>query len=261
MTLGEKIRTLRKHAQLSQEALAEQLGVSRQAVSKWENDGGLPETEKLIKMAKLFHVSLDTFINDAEDIAPHESVASSDKSDLISHAMAEAYLNFRYYRCQRIGLAVLLLIASLGLTFFLSDLVMLLLMLIDIVAVAQLILVAAADNPYKELQQQTPNLAPETQHLLIIQYHHEQPRLQRELFFGIICIGIGLLLLPLLFPIEWQASQESTLSSDFADNLALASGMVFTGFGTALCIFAVGRMRAYRHLLGKDLSITKERPL
>lgn len=82
MTLGEKIRTLRKNAQLSQEALAEQLDVSRQAVSKWENDNGLPETEKLIKMAKLFHVSLDTFINDAEDIAPAASAASAEDEQL-----------------------------------------------------------------------------------------------------------------------------------------------------------------------------------
>ncbi len=150
MTLGEKIRTLRKNAQLSQEALAEQLDVSRQAVSKWENDNGLPETEKLIKMAKLFHVSLDTFINDAEDIAPAASAASAEDEQL-SLAAAEGYLDFRCHRCQRVGLAVLLLIASLGLTFFLSDLVMLLLMLIDIVAIAQLILVAAADNPYQSL--------------------------------------------------------------------------------------------------------------
>lgn len=257
MTLGEKIRTLRKNAQLSQEALAEQLDVSRQAVSKGENDNGLPETEKLIKMAKLFHVSLDTFINDAEDIAPAASAASAEDEQL-SLAAAEGYLDFRCHRCQRVGLAVLLLIASLGLTFFLSDLVMLLLILIDIVAIAQLILVAAADNPYKELKQQPPLLSSETRHILMTRYTDERPRLQRELFFSIICIGIGLLLLPLLFPADWLPSYELTLSSDVADNLALASGMVLTGFGTALCIFSVGRIRAYRHLLGTQSSTLKE---
>lgn len=258
MTLGEKIRTLRKNAQLSQEALAEQLDVSRQAVSKWENDNGLPETEKLIKMAKLFHVSLDTFINDAEDIAPSASAASADNDEQLSLAAAEGYLDFRYHRCQRVGLAVLLLIASLGLTFFLSDLVMLLLMLIDIVAIAQLILVAAADNPYKELKQQSPLLSSETRHILMTRYTDERPRLHRELFLSIICIGIGLLLLPLLFPADWLSSYALALSSDVADNLALASGMVLTGFGTALCIFSVGRIRAYRHLLGTQSSTSKE---
>lgn len=257
MTLGEKIRTLRKNAQLSQEALAEQLDVSRQAVSKWENDNGLPETEKLIKMAKLFHVSLDTFINDAEDIAPAASAASAEDEQL-SLAAAEGYLDFSYHRCQRVGLAVLLLIASLGLTFFLSDLVMLLLMLLDIVAIAQLILVAAADNPYKELKQQPPLLSSETRHILMTRYTDERPRLQRELFLSIICIGIGLLLLPLLFPADWLSSYALALSSDVADNLALASGMVLTGFGIALCIFSAGRIRAYRYLLGTHSSTSKE---
>ena len=258
MTLGEKIRTLRKNAQLSQEALAEQLDVSRQAVSKWENDNGQPETEKLIKMAKLFHVSLDTFINDAEDIAPAASAASADNDEQLSLAAAEGYLDFSYHRCQRVGLAVLLLIASLGLTFFLSDLVILLVVLLDIVAIAQLILVAAADNPYKELKQQPPLLSSETRHILMTRYTDERPRLQRELFLSIICIGIGLLLLPLLFPADWLSSYALALSSDVADNLALASGMVLTGFGTALCIFSAGRIRAYRHLLGTQPSTSKE---
>lgn len=59
MTFGEKIQKLRREAGLSQESFAEQLGVSRQAVSKWETDRGYPETEKMIRISKLFHVTLD----------------------------------------------------------------------------------------------------------------------------------------------------------------------------------------------------------
>ena len=47
MTFGEKLYKLRKARGLSQEALAEKLHTSRQAVSKWENDNGYPETEKI----------------------------------------------------------------------------------------------------------------------------------------------------------------------------------------------------------------------
>ena len=43
MTLGQRIQELRKQSGLSQEALGEALGVSRQAVSKWEGDNGIPE--------------------------------------------------------------------------------------------------------------------------------------------------------------------------------------------------------------------------
>lgn len=58
MTLGRHIQELRKTAGLSQESLGEALGVSRQAISKWESDGALPEIDKLIAMSRLFGVSV-----------------------------------------------------------------------------------------------------------------------------------------------------------------------------------------------------------
>ncbi len=58
MTLGQRIQSFRKEAGLSQEALGEALHVSRQAVSKWEGDGGVPELDTLILMSRLFHVRL-----------------------------------------------------------------------------------------------------------------------------------------------------------------------------------------------------------
>lgn len=62
MTFGEKLYKLRKARGLSQEALAEKLHTSRQAVSKWENDNGYPETEKIILISKLFQISLDDLL-------------------------------------------------------------------------------------------------------------------------------------------------------------------------------------------------------
>lgn len=64
MTFGEKIQKLRKEAGLSQEELSYQLEVSRQAISKWERDNGYPETEKIVRMSKLFNVSLDYLLNE-----------------------------------------------------------------------------------------------------------------------------------------------------------------------------------------------------
>ncbi len=60
MTFGEKLQDLRKKAGMSQDTLAEKLEVSRQAVSKWERDEAMPETEKVIRIARLFGVSMDT---------------------------------------------------------------------------------------------------------------------------------------------------------------------------------------------------------
>ena len=59
MTLGEKIQEMRKMHAMSQDALAEKLEVSRQAVSKWERDEAMPETDKIIRLAQVFGVSTD----------------------------------------------------------------------------------------------------------------------------------------------------------------------------------------------------------
>ena len=57
-TLGQRIAAQRKKIGLSQEALAEKLDVSRQAVSKWESDGAIPEIDKLIALCKIFDVRI-----------------------------------------------------------------------------------------------------------------------------------------------------------------------------------------------------------
>ena len=62
MSLGENIYKLRTGKRLSQEDFAAAMEVSRQSVSKWENNMAVPELEKLIKMAKLFDVSLDELV-------------------------------------------------------------------------------------------------------------------------------------------------------------------------------------------------------
>ena len=59
MTLGNRISALRKDKKLSQEFVAETLNVSRQAVSKWENDLSSPDTENLIALAKLLDVDVE----------------------------------------------------------------------------------------------------------------------------------------------------------------------------------------------------------
>lgn len=59
MSFAENLKTIRKKSNITQEQLADMLGVSRQAVSKWESEGGYPETETLLLLAKEMDVSLD----------------------------------------------------------------------------------------------------------------------------------------------------------------------------------------------------------
>ena len=64
MNLGNNLQYLRRMMnRMTQEELAERMGVSRQTVSKWELDTATPELEKLVELAKLFNVSLDELIN------------------------------------------------------------------------------------------------------------------------------------------------------------------------------------------------------
>lgn len=68
MTLGEKIKELRKKANISQEELAEKVGVSRQAVTKWESDAGLPDLDNLKSIASLFNISIDELLDYKRDL-------------------------------------------------------------------------------------------------------------------------------------------------------------------------------------------------
>ena len=79
LTLNEKLQRLRKEHNLSQEKVAELVGVSRQSVSKWEIGLSKPDTENLIHLAEIYHVSLDELITASEpveqlsgqDVKPH----------------------------------------------------------------------------------------------------------------------------------------------------------------------------------------------
>lgn len=73
MKLSEKIYDCRKKAGLSQEALAEKLGVSRQAVSKWETGEAVPELEKLLRLSQAFGVSTDWLLSEEEPEEPGPS--------------------------------------------------------------------------------------------------------------------------------------------------------------------------------------------
>ena len=64
MTIGEKIGKLRVAKGISQEQLAEQLGVSRQSVSKWEMDQALPQIDKVVLFCELFSVSCDDLLRE-----------------------------------------------------------------------------------------------------------------------------------------------------------------------------------------------------
>ena len=66
MEIGNKINQLRKLSGMTQEQLAEKLNVSRQTISKWEAGGTSPDLDSIVKVSKIFHVSLDDLLTEGE---------------------------------------------------------------------------------------------------------------------------------------------------------------------------------------------------
>lgn len=66
MSIGQKLKEARKKAGLSQEQLAEKLCVSRQAITKWESDKGIPDVENLQNIGRLFGVSIDFLLDNGD---------------------------------------------------------------------------------------------------------------------------------------------------------------------------------------------------
>jgi len=103
MMIGGKIQALRIKSGLSQEMLAERLGVTRQSVSKWELGQAVPETEKIVDMSRLFHVTTDELllVNEDSYLKPNKNVLHLGSIYLIvkdfqrSIAFYEAFLSMR----------------------------------------------------------------------------------------------------------------------------------------------------------------------
>ncbi len=73
MTTGERIQKQRKKKNFTQEQFAEMLGVTRQAVSKWESDQSLPEIDKIMALSDLFEVSTDYILKGVDSVSQVES--------------------------------------------------------------------------------------------------------------------------------------------------------------------------------------------
>ena len=72
-TMGQTIRRLRKERNLTQEELAEQLNITYQAVSRWENDTGMPDISQIVPLATVFGVTTDVLFNVAGTNAAEEA--------------------------------------------------------------------------------------------------------------------------------------------------------------------------------------------
>ncbi|MDE7233813.1 MAG: helix-turn-helix domain-containing protein, partial [Ruminiclostridium sp.] len=92
MILADKIISLRKRSGWSQEELAEQLGVSRQSVSKWEGAQSVPDLDKILQLSKIFGVSTDYLLKDEIEEAEPAFSESGSRLPRVSMEMASRML-------------------------------------------------------------------------------------------------------------------------------------------------------------------------
>lgn len=206
MTFGEKLQKLRKEAGMSQEELAARLDVSRQAVSKWERDSGYPETEKIVRMGRLFHVTMDYLLNEDTPDSPGTAPAGPAQAAgtpvpevpacPVSRETAEGFLLYQKRKLRKIALAAGGMSGSLALSFTFTDTAQLLFMLIWIAAALLLLSVRLGGDPYRRLRQGPLQLDESARAYLDAACTEMTGRLQALTLTGAALTAAGLLFCP-----------------------------------------------------------------
>lgn len=120
-TLGKRISTRRRAMGLTQDQLAEKLGVTAQAVSKWENDQSCPDITTLPRLAEIFGISIDTLLGRTEQEVAHEATIENTQSDEDDDGLDFDYgWNFIYDKTRRSGIGFALFVLSCGVLWLLS---------------------------------------------------------------------------------------------------------------------------------------------
>lgn len=101
MNLSDRIQYLRKARGISQEGLADQIGVSRQAVSKWESEQSMPDLDKIISMSDYFEVTTDYLLKGIEPVVQKEEEQSIKHRRIASNICYQLSLGF-------VGLGIIL---------------------------------------------------------------------------------------------------------------------------------------------------------
>ncbi|MGI6174639.1 MAG: helix-turn-helix domain-containing protein [Christensenellales bacterium] len=106
MNIGERIQQLRKASGLSQEQLAEMIGVSRQAISKWETDQSSPELEKVLALSKVFSISTDELLG--KDVVNRVGISTPQLYEVVARNMKKRQFTFGWITVV-VGLVLLIM--------------------------------------------------------------------------------------------------------------------------------------------------------
>lgn len=251
MTFGEKLYKLRKSQGLSQEALAEKLNTSRQAISKWENNNGYPETEKIILISKIFQVKLDDLLIDDRAIAIGSDIGNISREETkgfyVSRETANGFL--LYYKRKFLLLAAACGIAlgcnavsytSTEYYFFASSVAPILTTISIMLLLAIVIYITLKQNPYRVLRKKELVFAEEVRR----EIQEEFLKMKKMLVGGIV---LGLLIF-MAVGSGWGLPVFEHMK--YMDILFwIIFSMILSGIGSFITFYCIGIYWSYSILL------------
>lgn len=197
MSFGKILYTLRKGQNMSQEGLANELNTSRQAVSKWENDQGFPEMEKLLMMSNLFGVTVDYLLK-GEDSHPK---SGKEQGYYASKENIEGFLIYERNMVKAIALGVFLILMS-GAPYLLFPknpvLYAVMTVFLFVAGIASIFIACFKENKYKKIT--TEPLFIDNGYVIELQnrYHLLKKKYLSVLFGGIMLGFISIVIVTLL---------------------------------------------------------------
>lgn len=236
MILADKIIELRKKNNWSQEELAAKLGVSRQAVSKWESAQSIPDLERILKMSTLFGVSTDTLIKDEMELSSAPVYDTEDAEHplrVLSMEEANAYLALKEKGTRPIAFGVMLCVMAIIPILLADDFVnatvaepigVIIAFLIVLGAVALFLVNGLPLNAWKWIEKEPFETAYGVSGMVCERQNALQPR-----WMAHIVIGVCLCILTLI----------CFIASDLSGNLINLPESYFTAFGFGIAAIAV----------------------
>ena len=274
MTFGEKLYKLRKAHGFSQEALAEKLNTSRQAVSKWENNNGYPETEKIILLAKIFQVSLDDLLMDEREMSSEHDNADRDVEDkhfykgeektgyYVNRETANGFLIYYKRKFLLISAACGLILGCNGASYSSTELnfyqlkVEPILTMLSVIALLSIVFyIILKQNPYRNLRKKELLFSEEVRREL----QEEFSKMKKVLLGGIavclISVGINEMYLSQDLSVTWETMY---LLSDAEILRGNIFHMILVGVCGFVMIFCAGVYWSYSVLLSGN-SVQEEK--
>ena len=186
MEFGSRLKSMRKEHGYSQETFAEELGVSRQAVCKWENDKGYPEIDTLIVISQIFGVTVDYLLKGENT----DSNSGSEEGYYVSSELVDGFLDYKHHMAKWIAIGVGLILLSSNLYVIQNEIIREIVTCLCLVCgVAMLIWQKFTPNNYRMLYKEELMFRESVIQTYEKRYHHN-----RRIYGVLIIIGVSFLL-------------------------------------------------------------------